>query len=286
MQQAQDFCDESDALYGVLAPLDESAYRVATLFNNWTINDVLQHLHHFNIMADLSLTEPDRFTAEYAKTAALRAEIGFVGASNAWLDGLCGKPLLEAWRSYYLDMTPRFAASDPKQRVKWAGPDMSARSSITARLMETWAHGQEVYDLLGIERRNTDRIRNIAHLGVATFAWTFVNRGEVVPEPVPYVRLVAPSGAVWQWGEASVGERVEGAAHEFAQVVCQTRNIADTRLNVTGPIATRWMAVAQCFAGPPKDPPAPGTRHTDPNGPSALSGSADTSSSTDLGASR
>jgi len=35
-------------------------------------------------------------------------------------------------------------------RVKWIGVDMSARSCLTARLMETWAHGQEIYDILGV----------------------------------------------------------------------------------------------------------------------------------------
>lgn len=260
MQQAQDFCDESEALHAVLEPLPADAFAVPTQFNGWTIDDVLQHLHHFNIMADLSLSDSEKFVAEYAKIAARRAEVGFVTSSNEWLDGLKGHALLAAWRDYYVEMTPRFAAADPKLRVKWAGPDMSVRSSITARLMETWAHGQEIYDLLGLERVNTDRIRNIAHLGVNTFGWTFVNRDLEVPTPMPHVRLEAPSGAIWEWGEPSDQERVEGAAEAFCQVVCQTRNIADTQLKVTGPIATRWMAIAQCFAGAPKDPPPPGTR--------------------------
>ncbi len=266
MLQAQDFCDESAALYAVLESLSDDAYTVPTLFNDWTINDILQHLHHFNIMADLSLNEPETFVTEYAKIAALRAKIGFVASSNECLGGIKGRALLDAWRTYYTEMTPRFAAADPKQRVKWAGPDMSARSSITARLMETWAHGQEIYDLLGLQRDNTDRIKNIAYLGIITFGWTFANRQQAAPEPMPYVRLVAPSGDTWEWGALSDDERVEGAAEEFCQVVCQTRNIADTQLRVMGPIATQWMAVAQCFAGPPKDPPAPGTRVTQAGG--------------------
>ena len=31
----------------------------------------------------------------------------------------------------------------------WYGPSMSARSFVTARLMETWAHGMDVADALG-----------------------------------------------------------------------------------------------------------------------------------------
>ena len=77
---------------------------------------------------------------------------------------------------------------------------------------------------------------------------------------VPVLRLTAPSGAVWEFGE-DAGNVIEGLAAEFAQVVTQTRNIADTALKVSGPVAERWMATAQCFAGPPEVPPAKGVRH-------------------------
>lgn len=157
-------------------------------------------------------------------------------------------------------MAERFAAADPSARVKWVGPDMSVRSSITARLMETWAHGQAVYDLLGVVRRNTDRIRNIAVLGVNTYDWTFKVRGRGSPAPKPHVRLTAPSGAVWTWNDPSETDLIDGVAEEFCQVVTQVRNVADTRLELRGAAAHAWMANAQCFAGPPETPPSPGTR--------------------------
>jgi uncharacterized protein (TIGR03084 family) len=133
-------------------------------------------------------------------------------------------------------------------------------SSITARLMETWAHGQAIYDLLGHQRKDTDRIRNVAVIGINTFGWTFANRGLPVPAQRPYVRLAAPSGATWEWGEPDSASGVDGRAVEFCQVVTQVRNIADTGLKVVGETAASWMSIAQCFAGPPESPPAPGTR--------------------------
>jgi uncharacterized protein (TIGR03084 family) len=177
-----------------------------------------------------------------------------------WLQGLRGRALLETWRDFYREMAGHFGEADPKRRVKWAGPDMSVRSSISARLMETWAHGQEIYDILGVERVNGDRIRNIAHLGMNTFGWTFANRGLDVPTVRPYVRLTAPSGDVWEWNDPNEADRVEGDASEFCQVVTQVRNVADTKLSVVGETATRWMSIAQCFAGAVADPPPPGTR--------------------------
>jgi uncharacterized protein (TIGR03084 family) len=261
MQQAYDFKDESDALCAILAPLVEAEFAMPTLFKSWTIDDILQHLHYFNIMADLSLNDPEKFAVDYAVLTRYRQSgMGFVEVTDRLLDGLKGPRLLEAWKQTYEEMTPRFAAADPKQRVKWAGPDMSVRSSITARQMETWAHGQAIFDLLGLERADTDRVRNIAHLGVNTFGWTFRNRGEAIPEPAPHVVLAAPSGTSWEWGEPDSPERVEGSATQFCQVVCQTRNVEDTSIRTKGRVAERWMSVAQCFAGPPHDPPPPGTR--------------------------
>ena len=262
MRQAHDFLEESEALNTILEPLSDAEFEHVTQFKDWTINDVLQHLHFFNDMAEKSAFAPEVFTSEYAAFSKARDAHGgsMVAATREVMNDPKGHALRKMWIETARTMTPHFASADPKARVKWAGPDMSARSSITARQMETWAHAQEVFDVLGLERTEADRIRNIAHLGVSTYGWTFVNRGEPVPEPVPYVRLTGPSGAIWEWGAPSDTERVEGSAVEFAQVAAQTRNVADTALHVTGPNATRWMPIAQCFAGPPNDPPAPGAR--------------------------
>ena len=137
---------------------------------------------------------------------------------------------------------------------------MSVRSSITARLMETWAHSQAVYDVLGKTRTDTDRIKNVVIIGLNTFGWTFKNRELVVPTHIPYLRLTAPSGEMWEWNPPSKENCIEGSAVEFCQVVTQVRNITDTTLRVVGETATAWMSIAQCFAGPPQDPPAPGSR--------------------------
>ncbi len=262
-QQPYDFRDESDALHALLEPLPDADFGRRTQFKDWSIHDVVAHLHIWNWAADLALRDGDAFRAFWKKLAAGVAQgRTLVQLTDQWLEGARGQKVLDLWRAFYPEMTERFAAADPRARVPWAGPDMSVRSSITARLMETWAHGQEVYDLLGVERVDTDRIRNIAHLGVHTFAWTFVNRKLEVPAPVPHVRLEAPSGAIWEWNGEVQSDLVDGSATEFCQVVTQVRNVADTKLRVEGEVAHRWMSIAQCFAGPVEDPPAPGTRFT------------------------
>lgn len=262
MEQAKGFLDESEALRALIEPLSEVELVQPTAFKSWTIADVIGHLHVWNNAADLSLKGGGAFKEFVAPVAEHMKHGGPRSYETLWLDGLGGRKLVDTWRGFYREMADRFAAADPSLRVEWAGPSMSARSSITARLMETWAHGQEVYDTLGVVRRNGDRIRNIVVLGVNTYGWSFRVHGQEPPEPRPYLALTAPSGALWTHGEPSKHERIEGLAEEFCQVVTQTRNVADTGLRVIGPNAGAWMREAQCFAGPPETPPAPGTRRT------------------------
>ncbi|UWQ23958.1 TIGR03084 family protein [Leisingera aquaemixtae] len=263
MQQAEDFRAESRALAAILADLPEAAFHEATQFKDWTIGHVLGHLHLFNAAAEASLQGEDEFAAFIAPVLQdMQAGKTILECQFPWLGGLSGRALFQAWRDGAERCADAYAAADPKRRLKWIGPDMSALSAITARQMETWAHGQEVFDLLGLQRQDRDRIRNIAHLGVATYGWSFANRGLEVPEPAPFVQLTGPSGAVWEWNTPQAGNFVKGSAVEFAQVVTQVRNAGDTGLQAEGAAAQDWMRIAQCFAGPPETPPGKGSRFT------------------------
>lgn len=260
MEQAQDFLDESRALSSLVAPLSEAEMRQQTAFKGWSIDEILRHLHAWNGAALWSLRDPPRFDEYFEMVKPHIVDGGLRGFEAGFLNQLSGEALKAAWLDGAERLAADFADVDPKLRVAWAGPSMSARSSITARLMETWAHGQAIYDMLGVVRENGDRIRNIVILGVNTYGWTFACRKMEPPGPMPHLRLIAPSGAVWTFGAENDEERIEGLAEEFAQVVTQTRNIADVDLSVTGPAATAWMAQAQCFAGRPEAPPAKGAR--------------------------
>ena len=153
LQQAIDFRDESDALFQLLEPIAEEDYQRETQFYGWTINDVLGHLHLFNWVADLCLNDPPAFE-KFAKYVIDEHIAGKTmgDLEKEWLKGLKNRELLQEWRRLYYDVSTRFESADPKKRVKWFGPDMSVRSCITARLMETWAHGLTVFDILGVAR--------------------------------------------------------------------------------------------------------------------------------------
>lgn len=264
LPQAKAFLDESDALYALVLPLSEKELSTKTAFKGWSISDVVGHLYIWNWAANLTLTDSGAFQAFWQEVMVKAPKLGSLnGFEKAWLSeqGFSGRALVKVWHEHYLQTAQNFGSADPSKRVKWAGPDMTVRSKITARLMETWAHGQEVYDQLGLVRKNRDHIiENIVRLGVNTYGWTFAVRQLKPPGPLPHLKLTSPSGHVWLHGEPSETDCVEGAAEEFCQVVTQTRNIADTELKVTGATAQSWMEKAQCFAGGPETPPAPGTR--------------------------
>jgi uncharacterized protein (TIGR03084 family) len=189
------------------------------------------HLCYFDETALQAVLDEPAFSAGAAALNDQMARGGQISAvARAHFGPLQGRALLERWRNCYQALVQALSGLDAKARLPWYGPSMSARSFVTARLMETWAHGQDVWDLLPRRRPPSDRLRHIAHIGATTFGWSFANRG--LPDP----------------------------AEDFCLVVTQRRHVDDTSLQVSGPAARQWMAIAQCFAGPPADGPAPGVR--------------------------
>ncbi|MEO0612606.1 MAG: TIGR03084 family metal-binding protein [Pseudomonadota bacterium] len=265
-EAAPDFSAEGTALHTVLAPLNDDALRASTQFKDWTIEDIITHLFLWNEAALLTLTDPPAFQTLVAKVMSrLGAGDDHRALQRAWLTethpGAAGPNLIEHWYKSHRHCAAGFGEADPDQRVAWFGPPMTARSKIIARQMECWAHGQAIFDHLGMARADTDRLYNIAHLGVTTYGFAFRNRSLAPPTPKPEITLTAPSGTLWHWNTSQDDNHVRGSATAFCQVVCQTRALADTDLTITGDNATAWTAIAQCFAGPPHPPPVQGSRY-------------------------
>ncbi len=262
LPQALDYRDECDVLHSALAAAPAAAWAAPTQFKQWTFDDVLGHLYMFDHAAEVAARSREELHAVLTPVmASLAAGRTFQQCTRDWLQGCSGDALLRRWQDQYRRVATLFRDLDPALRLPWFGPDMSARSFISARQMEAWAHGQAIFDALGLERVEHDRLYNIAVMGVNTFGWTFSVHRRAVPATRPYVRLVSPSGATWDWHDPASADRVEGSAVEFCRVVTQTRNVQDTQLRVNGPVATQWMSIAQCFAGAPVMPPPTGTRY-------------------------
>ncbi len=236
-----------DALIEALRPAEWS---IETPSPGWTIRDQISHLWFFDQRAVLALTDPDAFSTDMKWLLANGGTDASIEPGRAIEPGA----LLGCWRTDRQRLIEAAVLVDPAARVPWYGPAMAARSFITARLMETWAHGQDVADALEVVRRPTERLRHVAHLGVRARPFSYAVHGMTMPVDEVAVHLTGPDGEDWRWGdrEGDGSDRdnvVSGSALEFCLVVTQRRHLADTRLRVVGAAAVEWMAIAQAFAG-------------------------------------
>jgi uncharacterized protein (TIGR03084 family) len=249
-QLVDDLADEHAALERVLERMTAEQWELPTHAPGWAARDQVTHLAHFDEAATLAIRDPEEFRRALRRTS----EAEYLARGRALSPG----ELLDRWQQASSNLIEAARELDPAARVPWAGPAMSGVSFITARLMETWSHGLDVVDVVGIERPDTDRLRHVAFIGVRARPFSYTNRGlEPVKTPIR-VSLAAPSGAIWEMGEESDENVVRGTATDFCRVVTQRRHIADTGLEVRGTAAEEWMGIAQAFAGPPGPGRQPG----------------------------
>jgi uncharacterized protein (TIGR03084 family) len=250
---------EHEDLEAILIGLDKEQWQIITPFYDWTVKNEIEHLAYFDDRACLAATDPDAFQRHLAEDIGSQLD-GIVRHAQEKIGNRSIRELLDWWIAERRRMLAELEKHDPKDRLPWYGPPMSALSFVTARIMETWAHAQDIFDALRMQRQYTDRLRHIAHLGVSTFGWSYIVRGFEVPQTPVRVELTAPSGSAWAWGPEDAAQKIAGPAQDFCHVVVQRRHVEDTRLVLVGDIARDWMLKAQCFAGSPADGPGPGER--------------------------
>jgi uncharacterized protein (TIGR03084 family) len=244
----RDAADEHRSVSDLLAGAPEATWARPTPAAGWTVRDQISHLTYFDRAARLAISDPAAFLD--LREEAMCDVDGFVDRALEYGRDLDGARLLAHWGEERAALLEAALQAPPGLRVPWFGPDMAVASSITARIMETWAHGQDVADCLGVTLAPTARIRHVCDLGVRARGFAFAVRGQPAPETPVRVELTAPDGSTWAWGPED-SDRVSGDALDFALVVTQRRHLDDTGLVVDGDGARRWMAIAQAFAGPP-----------------------------------
>lgn len=238
---------ESADLDARVGPLPEAHWARLTPADGWTIAHQIAHLAWTDHMATLAATDRDAFYARL--NAAFDDPDHFVDRGT---ESFLAPPaeLLDRWRAGRAALAEALTATPPSAKIPWYGTSMSRASMATARIMETWAHGQDVADTLGHRRIPTDRLRHIAYLGVRTLGHSFLAHGRPAPEAPVRVELVGPSG-MWEYGPSDATDRVVGPMLDFCLLVTQRRHRADLALVATGPVADEWLDIAQAFAGPP-----------------------------------
>ena len=256
-----DLRDEGFALDRLVGGLGSGDWHLPTPAPGWTVAHQIAHLW----WTDETMTLSARATA--GSTDAIKDFSRLVeragsgpSAATAVVDeaateraALAHSELLVRWRQCRNELVDVLGALPPGARLAWFGPQMSVASAATARLMETWAHGQDIADALGASRPPTARLRHIAHLGVRTRDFSFRINGRPAPVQEFRVELQGPDGAEWAWGPADAEQRVTGPALDFCLLVTQRAALDTLRIASAGPDAALWLSLAQAFAGPPGD---------------------------------
>jgi uncharacterized protein (TIGR03084 family) len=236
---------EHTALDARVADLGEDQWRTPTPAEGWDVADCVSHLHYFDGTAVLALTDETAFASHLQ---ALLTGGVLEGADVAFGRGSAGGDLLEEWRRGRAALLTSLEKADPTVRVPWYGPPMSLASFTSARLMETWAHGQDVADALGLGPVASDRLRHVCHIGVQARPYAYQVHGVDNPDIPVRVELTGPGAG--EWGPEDAADRITGPALDFALLVTQRRHLDDLALHVEGPTATQWAAIAQAYAGP------------------------------------
>jgi uncharacterized protein (TIGR03084 family) len=235
---------ERDDLFALVAGLREEGWRQATPAPGWSVHDQFTHLAWFDDAARLAIDDPRAFVAHRAEVLAdVDDFVARIAESNRHRSGQEAEDWL---RQTGHDLVVSATGADSSIRIPWYGPDMSLVSCITARVMETWAHGQDVADALGIVRRPTDRLNHVAFIGWRALPNSY--RAHSRPVPVDPVRVELDG---LTFGPADARNIVRGPLLDFCLVVTQRRHVDDTTLVAEGPVAREWLGIAQAFAGPP-----------------------------------
>ncbi|MDR3659173.1 MAG: TIGR03084 family metal-binding protein [Mycobacterium sp.] len=244
-----DLSAESADLDQLVAELPADGWARPTPAEGWTIAHQIAHLWWTDRVAVVSVTAEDAFGE--LLTEAWKNPLGFVDEAAEELSRTPPAELLAQWRATRNVLHDSLLTVTDGRKLPWFGPPMSAASMASARLMETWAHGVDVADALGVRRQPTARLRSIAHIGVRTRDFAYSVNEQTPPAEVFHVELSTPDGGVWTWGPDDAAQRVTGSAEDFCLLVTQRRALRDLDVTAVGDDAQHWLTIAQAFAGPP-----------------------------------
>ncbi|MFI9386475.1 TIGR03084 family metal-binding protein [Kutzneria sp. NPDC052558] len=246
---AADLVAESESADGLVADLDADGWATPTPAPGWTIAHQVAHLAWTDRQALLAATDEEAF-ADTVKQAAANPT-GFVDEAAEQWSRRAPAELLAQWRQGRTELAQALAAVPSGQKLPWFGPPMAPASMATARIMETWAHGQDIADTLGVRREPTARLRHVAHIGVRATGFAFQVNG--LPKPTEPIRfeLTGPGGESWTWNDEDAANRITTPALDFCYLVTQRRHVDDLHIEATGPVAEQFVKVAQAFAGLP-----------------------------------
>lgn len=245
-----------DEVDGMVDCLDAARWSLPTPAPGWTISHQIAHLAATFRLAGLAAMDPAAFEAV---TAQLVDDFQ-AGVHAAMAEYLINPPrvLLSRWRAQRAVTAEALAAVPPGNLVPWLVNPLPPTILASAGMMELFAHGQDIADALGIQRKHSDRIRHLVEFGVRTQDFGYLARGLAPPAQRFRFELTGPSGAEWEFGPDDSAQRITGPAVDFCLLVTRRRHHADLALTASGELATPWLDIAQAYRGPAGAGRAPG----------------------------
>lgn len=228
-----DLVAEGEELDALVSAHDD--WTRATPAVGWTIAHQIAHLAAADANVVAAIRTPDAF-------GTVPQDSDLVAAEGA------ARPELPAeWRAGRAEVVAALREIPADRGFPWFGAEVTAQLMAPLRLMETWAHGQDVFDALGVKRKPTARLRHVAFLGVTGRTLSFYAAGLPIPQEPFRVELTGPDGEAWAWGPQDAEQRIQGSAEDFCLRVTHRRARAETGLTAVGDDANTWLDVARVF---------------------------------------
>ena len=235
---------EQTELLAIVGRLDEDDFLAPTPAWGWDVRDTIAHLADTDEMAIDTATGGPYAINDLAARAASGADVTYRGVLKG--RARTGAHVAEWWSETSAAERSMLLGLAPDARVPW-GIGMRTPSFVTARLMETWAHGLDVRAALGIPAIDTDRLAHVAWLATRALPYAYSVAGRIPPDEPVRVELTLPSGELWVNGTEGAAARITGSVGDYCRVFVHRRSAADTNLVIEGDAARTAVAVARAF---------------------------------------
>jgi uncharacterized protein (TIGR03084 family) len=246
-QLCDDLAAEHHDLDAIVALMDHDQWAQPSAAAGWSVADQISHLAFFDGTGTLALTDDAAFASSTQQLIRDAAH-----GDPSIVDGQQPpEALLDLWRTNRGRIVAAARNVDTDGRIAWYGPPMSPASFVSARLMETWAHGQDIVDVVHADRVPTNRLRHIVQLGFRARRFSYGVHRRDLPTDDVRLELTAPDGSSWTYGDDQAHNVVRGSALDFCLLVTQRRHRDDVALDAHGAATDEWLSIAQAFAGPP-----------------------------------
>jgi len=212
----------------------------------WDVRDTVAHLADIDEIAIDTCTAGPRPLNDFAAQFASPEDTTLWGVLRGRRRS--GREVLTWWEDTSSRERDVLARVDAAMRIPW-GIGMRRPSLVTARLMETWAHGLDVREAVGLPVVDSDRLRHVAWLGYRALPYAFSFAGRERPPGELRVEVTSPSGdEIWEYGPADAPNRITGPAGELCRLFAHRISRDEARgLAAEGDGAVAALEVARAF---------------------------------------